>query len=407
MNRVIVHVDMDAFFASVEQHDAPDLRGKPVIVGADPAKGHGRGVVCAASYEARQFGIHSAMPISKAYRICPGAVFIRPRFYRYAEVSGGVMDILRGFSPIVEQISIDEAFLDCTGTENIFGPPQKIAEKIKQAIYSSTGLTASVGIASNKSVAKIASDLHKPNGCTICPAGHEKEFLAVLPIRRLWGVGKKTVQILEAMGIRTIGDMASIHPDVIERRLGKSGIHLWILANGIDDRPVGEEYERKSYSEETTFSEDIGDDAVIDRVLFEIADRLSRKIRRDECRAKTITLKIRLQGFETHTRSRTLTAPVNDVYSIRAAASEQYRTFDRQGKKVRLIGIAVSNLAGSEADTVSQLDLFAHGTNTTNTNGVPGAKNKDTEKLLDELKNRYGDKITRAAFLPGTHRDPS
>jgi hypothetical protein len=215
--RVIVHVDMDAFYASVEQLDFPEYRGRPVVVGADPCGGRGRGVVSAASYEARKYGIHSAQPISHAYRSCPSAVFLRPRFHRYMELSGMVMSILSGFSPLVEQISIDEAFLDCTGTTGIFGSEKQIAAEIKARIKEKTGLTASVGIATNKSVAKIASELCKPDGLLICPAGGEKEFLKKLTLSHLWGAGKKTIERLGRMGFLTIGDIAS------QRRYRRAG----------------------------------------------------------------------------------------------------------------------------------------------------------------------------------------
>lgn len=393
--RLILHVDMDAFFTSIEQLDSPEYRGRPVVVGADPKGGHGRGVVSAASYEARVFGIHSALPISQAYRRCPDAVFLPPRFERYQELSDMVMKVMGTFTPLVEPISIDEAFLDCSGTERLFGRPAELGMKIKNAIRGETGLSASVGIASNKSVAKIASDLNKPDGLTICEAGREREFLSPLPIGRLWGAGRKTVRELESMGFRTIGDISSVPMQRLEKLLGKWGEHLWLLASGTDDRPVCGEYERKSYSEETTFESDVDDAKVIEHVLFEIADRLSYKLRSEGVKGRTITLKIRLEGFETHSRSRTLPGPVNDMGSIRETAVQHFRNFDRAEKRVRLVGIRMSNLEVHEVEKECQLDLFG-------TAGPPATDptgEKDAERVLDRMRERFGDKVTRAALL--------
>lgn len=332
MSRVIAHVDMDAFFAAIEQLDNPGYRGLPVVVGADPKSGKGRGVVCASSYEARIYGIHSAQPISQAYRRCPAAIFLRPRFERYDEVSAGVMRTLGEFSPLVEQISVDEAFLDCSGTENLFGPPRELGLGIKRRIRESTGLTASVGIASNKSVAKIASDLNKPDGLTLCPPGGEKEFLAPLPVGRLWGAGKKTVEQLNRMNVRTIGDVAAFPSRQLEQIFGAMGDHLWLLANGIDERPVCDAWERKSISEEVTFGEDSGDERYVERALYGIADSLSRRTRMLGLEGRTVTLKLRLEGFVTYTRSRTLPSPVSDMKTVLSAAVGLFRDFDRQGK---------------------------------------------------------------------------
>lgn len=394
--RLIVHVDMDAFFAAVEQLDDSLLRGKPVVVGADPKKGRGRGVVCAASYEAREFGIHSAMPISQAYRRCPSAVFLRPRFERYAALSRGVMEILGGFSPVVEQISIDEAFLDCTGTERLFGPPERLGRMIKNEIFAGTGLTASVGIAPNKSIAKIASDLDKPDGLTICPCGAEKEFLARLPVKALWGAGEKTVGLLHQMGLRTVGDVAAANPADLDRIFGRWGRQLWTLANGIDDRPVGEDGERKSYSEETTFESDLDDEGLVERTIFELADELARRIRRDGLRAKTVTLKLRMEGFETHTRSLTLPEPVDDTQTIRRVAVGHFRCYARDGRRVRLVGISVSNLVSENGEMEQQLDLFSCSKKA----GSSRKKStRDSDRLLDSLRKRFGDKVQRATLL--------
>jgi nucleotidyltransferase/DNA polymerase involved in DNA repair len=392
-DRTIVHVDMDAFYASIEQMDHPAWKGKPVVVGADPVRGKGRGVVSAASYEARKFGIHSALPISTAYRLCPKAVFVRPRFKRYTELSKKVIQILGEFSPLVEQISIDEAFLDCTGTEKLFGSSLELAQHIKGRILRETGLRASVGIASNKSIAKIASDLHKPDGLCICQPGGEKEFMASLPLKYLWGAGRKTIDKLDSLGFKEVRDIQRSSPEKLERILGKYGIKLWELANGQDRRPVVLSMQRKSISEEITFREDIEQDSYIEQVLFQIAENLTRKMRREGIMGRTVTLKIRLQPFQTYTRSHSMEDPINDTNTVRYTAQKLYRGFNRMGKKVRLIGIAVSNLIVIEIKSTGQLELFS--------GAQKGEKKRsDTDRVLDQMKRKYGDKVTRAAFLP-------
>jgi len=389
--RTIVHVDMDAFFASIEQMDFTEYRNRAVVVGADPQEGKGRGVVSAASYEARIYGIHSAMPISTAYRLCPEAVFVRPRMQRYGEISTRVMELLSEFSPLVEQVSIDEAFLDCTGTLRLIGSPPVLGMRIKDRIREVTTLSASVGIASNKSVAKIASDLKKPDGLVICTPGEEKHFLAGLPLSSLWGAGKKTVERLKKIGYTEIGDVADCDAERLVREFGKMGLHLWELANGIDEREVSSSWERKSISEETTFERDVGSDSHLVHVLFHIADSLSRKMRMQQLKGRTITLKIRLQGFETFTRSKSLSHPVDDTDTIRKVSTALFRGFDRKGKRVRLIGIGVSNLNTAEA---GQLDLFS-----SSLSPEDRVNSSRTDELLDEMKRLYGTKVIRAAFL--------
>ncbi|UCB46200.1 MAG: DNA polymerase IV [Spirochaetota bacterium] len=383
-NRTIVHVDMDAFYASVEQLDNAEYRNKPVVVGADPKNGKGRGVVSACSYEARNYGIHSAQPISRAYGLCPHAIFLRPRFKRYTEISNKVMEILEGFSPVLEQISIDEAFLDCTGTQKLFGSGEEIAKVIKEKIQGETGLTASVGVAPNKSVAKICSEIAKPDGLMVCLPGMEKEFLEDLSLSYLWGAGKKTIRKLEGMGFSRIGEVGRSDREMLEKGMGKMGLHLWLLANGIDEREVITRHSRKSISEEITFQKDTDDGELIERVLFQIADRLTRRMRDLRIAGRTITLKIRLEGFETFTRSKTLERAVSSMSTVRDEATRLFRLFEREHKKVRLIGIGVSNLEKGE-----QLDLFSETDET----------DSETEKVFDIMKGLYGDKITRGAFL--------
>ncbi len=391
--RTIVHVDMDAFFAAVEQLDNPSYRGKPVVVGANPKGGKGRGVVSAASYEARKFGIHSALPISLAYKRCPHAFFVRPRMSRYCEMSNRIMDILSEFSPIIEPISIDEAFLDCTGTEKLFGPPPQLGHAIKARVFEQTGLTASVGIASNKSIAKIASDLHKPDGLTICPLGEEKEFLAPLPVSKLWGAGKKTVEYLTSFGITTIGELATLPIEMLEKKLGKHGLHLWLLANGIDERSVETDWEIKSISEEITFERDTCDTGILEKTILDLSDQVARRTRSEQKCGRTITLKIRLEGFETHTRSMTLENPVNDMFSIRDAAVELFRNFNRKNKRVRLLGVRISNLCKEEEIAQTEHLLFESDSR------KELQKKKKIESVLDRLRNKFGKQVTRASLM--------
>lgn len=393
-SRSILHIDMDAFFAAIEQLDFPGYRGKPVVVGADPKGGRGRGVVSTASYEARVFGIHSAQPISQAYRLCPHAVFLRGRPQRYAEVSRQVIDILRDFSPIMQQISIDEAFLDITDTARHLGGPRAVVERIRKRIREETGLTASVGMATNKFVAKVASDIHKPDGLTICEVGKEREFLAPLPVGRLWGVGKKTEERLARLGFLTIGDLAKMSPAWLAAEFGKLGTHLWELANGIDERPVEGWGPQKSISHEHTFEVDQVDERVIEHTLWSIADELSRDMREAGLKGRTLTLKIRLEGFITHTRRRSLSYATNDAMVMRDIAVELFRKFDRQGKRVRLLGIALSglNTASGSAQRSGrtplagrpgeQLELF---------DGRTPRQSEKIGELIDALRNKFGE----------------
>ncbi len=399
--RTIVHVDMDAFFAAVEELDHPEYRGKPLIVGADPKEGRGRGVVSTCNYAARKFGIHSAMPIGRAYKLCPHGIYVPGRYARYSELSKQVMEVLASFAPVVQKVSIDEAFLDCTGTERLFGPQPELGRAIKAKIKDTTQLIASVGIAPNKFIAKIASDLDKPDGLAICEPGREREFLAKLPLKRLWGAGARTVQKLQHLGLWDIGDVAAADPEKLERVLGKHGRHFWNLANGIDDRPVEPYGRRKSISEETTFEEDVDDSERLERVLYEIADDLAFRMRGEGCTGRTVTLKIRLTGFETFTRSRTLDHPTDDTLTMRDAALALFHDFDRRGKRVRLIGIGMSNLLwGDEeqqdetARPATQMDLFAETQEATNE-----PRRRREEQVLDELRRKFGSRIKRGGLL--------
>lgn len=390
-HRVILHVDMDAFFAAVEELDNPDLKGKPVIIGSDPKEGRGRGVVSTSNYEARKYKVFSAMPISKAWQLCPHGVFIRPNGKRYHEMSKRVMAILKTFSPLVEQVSVDEAFLDCTGCERLFGNVRELGLMIKQKVVDETGLTCSVGIAVNKSIAKIASDYQKPDGLTIVPPGKERVFLADLPIKKLWGVGKKSQEALHRYNIYLVKDVMDKSKDYFEKLFGKHGEHLWNMANGIDDRPViASDFDdtlRKSISEERTFEYDVDDRDVCEKVILKLVDDIAIAMRKEKILGKTITVKIRLEGFKTFTRGLTIDSHIHDSATIQQYALKLFREFDNNNKKYRLIGVQVSNIIEEKDYRPGLFD------------GIDD-KHKKIDEALDEIKNKFGKKsIDRAIFL--------
>jgi DNA polymerase-4 len=391
--RTILHVDLDAFFAAVEQRDNPELRGKPVIVGGVPP---GRGVVSAASYEARAFGIHSAMSVTEAYRRCPNGVFLPVDGRRYQQASRDVMAILRRFTPQVEPISIDEAFMDVTGSRPLFGEGPEIAAAIKSAIREDVGLTASVGVASTKLVAKIASDLRKPDGLVVVPPGDEAAFLAPLPISRLWGVGEKTAVALAEYGVRTIGDLAALSPDLLVRRFGKHGGSLGTRALGMDDDPVHEGDPAKSVGHETTFDTDSSDPEVIERTLLALSDGVAGRLRSAGVKASTIAVKIRDSSFRTITRQRTLAEPTDLTEPIYRAALDLARP-EVRGIRVRLLGVTASNLGERE-----QLALF----------GVDDPKRRQAIEAADAVRRRYGSRAVTRGRLVGSglpepfERDP-
>ncbi|HPE20645.1 MAG TPA: DNA polymerase IV [Candidatus Mcinerneyibacteriales bacterium] len=386
MEKRIVHVDMDAFFAAVEQRDDPSLRGKPVIIGASPQKGTGRGVVSTCSYEARRYGVHSAMPISQAWRACPQGVYLTPHISKYAAESKKIMSLLSSFSPVIEKISIDEAFLDCTGTEHLFGDSRSLGKAVKDKIRRECGLTASVGIAANKSVAKIASDLEKPDGLVICPPGKEADFLAPLPVKRLWGAGPRTVERLEKMGITTIGELASFPEEGLIRHFGKWGEHLRRMALGIDPRSLETESERKSISEERTFNRDTGETETLEKMLLSLSQDVSGQLRRKRMKARTVHLKLRFSDFTTLTRSRTLQRYFDDTVTLHRTALGLFRSISR-GQKIRLIGVGVSGM--EEGEVYIQPDLF----------GEVSTEERKVDQAMDEVTRRFGKVITRAGIL--------
>jgi len=339
MARRIIHADLDAFFAAVEQLDNPELRGRPVVVGGPPES---RGVVAASSYEARAFGVRSAMPMRTALRLCPQAVRVSPRFQRYAEVSRRIMDIFRQLTPLVEQISLDEAFLDVTQRPE---PPEALARTLKERVRQEVGLTVSVGAASSKSVAKIASDLGKPDGLIVVPPGTEGDFLAPLPVERLWGVGPKTAERLAREEITTIGDLAARSEKSALSRYGQRGLYLLNLARGIDDSPVVTDHETKSVSAETTFPSDLEDPRELRAALRRQAERTVERLRRAGLKGRSVRLKLRLADFTTFTRQTTLPHPTDDLEVVVAEATGLLDREVGRGRRFRLLGVGVSHFA--------------------------------------------------------------
>jgi len=376
--RTILHVDLDAFFAAVEQRDRPELRGKPVIVGGDP---RGRGVVSAASYEARAFGVGSAMSLREALRRCPHGVFLPVDGRRYQLASRDVMAVLRRFTPLVEPISIDEAFLDVTGSRALFGDGPTIAGAIKTAVRDEVGLTASVGVATTKLVAKVASDLRKPDGLVVVEPGTEAAFLAPLPIGRLWGVGAKTATALAEFGVYTIGDLAALPPDVVVRRFGKHGSSLIARARGVDPDPVHEGDPAKSIGHEHTFDVDTSDPEMIERTLLGMADGVAGRLRSAGVKASTVVVKIRDSSFRTITRQRTLAEPTDMTEPIFRTALELARP-EVRGIRVRLLGVTAAGLG--ERD---QLGLFA----------TDDPRRRAATEAADAVRRRYGSD----ALMPG------
>ncbi|MBU42276.1 MAG: DNA polymerase IV [Spirochaetaceae bacterium] len=363
MSRRIVHADMDAFYASVEELDHPEWSTAPLVVGADPRKGNGRGVVSTCNYHARKYGIRSAMSVSKAYSLCPHAIFVPPRMERYLEFSRTIMDVFGRFSPLVEALSLDEAFIDCSGTERLFGDERSLGKQIKQAVKQATGLNVSIGISAVKFVAKIASDLEKPDGLVVVRAGEEREFLAPLSIHRLWGAGPKTCAKLQSLGINTIGDLANSDPSRLPGAgQGKQWRHLINLSKAIDSRDVVPQRERKSIGEERTFSRDLADSADLRRALLRLCSELSYRIRSTGFQGRTVTIKFRYTGFETHTRSQTLDFPVLTESMLRQAALEIWNRVDselREGRSIRLLGVQVSHAESNEQPELFSLSTFA------------------------------------------------
>ncbi len=394
-NRVIMHLDMDAFFAAIEQRDNPEYRGKPVVVGADPQGGVGRGVVSTCSYEARPYGIHSAQPINEAYRRCPDAIFLPVRMHAYEHESKQIRAILRDFTPDIEPISIDEAFLDVTGCLRLFGGKRELARRMQHRIEDERNLTASVGVAPNKLVAKIASDMDKPEGFVVVEPDEVDSFLRPLAVGRLWGVGEKTEASLTSLGIKTVGDLADFDRRELARRFGKHGEQMWALAHGSDERPVKPRGEAKSVGREHTFKEDTGDAELIGATLMRLCEDVARRLRKAGQRGVTVTTKIRFEDFSTFTRATTLEGPVDDAVDINSAACANLDRVKLKGRKVRLIGVSVSGL---QRPDLRQKSLFAQA----DEGAASEEKKKALGQAIDKIKDRFGeDALQRgASFRP-------
>ena len=380
----IIHLDMDAFYASVEMLDNPALRGQPVIVGGPKQ----RGVVSAASYEARKFGVHSALPVAVAMRLCPQGVFLPVRMARYKEISDQIFEVFFRFTPLVEPLSIDEAFLDVTASLRLFGPAEEIAKQIKSTVRKDIGLTVSAGVAPSKLAAKIASDLNKPDGLTVVPEGEVQEFLAPLPIEKLWGVGKVTQKDLSLLNVKTIGDLSRLPKDLLRRRFGQQGLQLYFLSKGIDDREVQPERKIKSIGREETFLEDIREKEKAEKEILILSQRVGKRLRRHGKGGRTITLKVTYQDFIQITRSLTLPAATDDGRTIYRVALDLLKKTEVGKKPIRLLGIYLSGLTKTGE---GQLFLFDQ----TDGSNQGGRLNL----ALDAIQDKYGDQASRPGRL--------
>jgi DNA polymerase-4 len=386
---MILHVDMDAFYASVEERDRPELVGKPVIVGGTP---QGRGVVAAANYAVRKFGVHSAMPTSTALRLCPQAILIPPRLNYYAEVSEQIREILYRYSPLIEPLSLDEAFVDVTGSEPLFGKSAEIGRRIQRDIQEGVRLAASVGVAPNKFLAKIASDLEKPNGFVVVDPAGVQAFLDPLPVGRLWGVGRVTGKALEQLAVHTIGQVRQMPIEVLHKHFGNVGDHLWHLAHGIDERKVIPDREAKSISHETTFAVDIGDREVLRAWVLELAEQVGWRLRRNELRGRTVHLKVRYADFRTTTRAKTLPEPTNITGEIGRTAAELLETcLTARQQRIRLLGVGLS---GFDGIAQVQQSLFAD---------AGREKMMQLDQAADQIRSRFGSSALHRAS--GLHHD--
>ncbi|MGQ9641056.1 MAG: DNA polymerase IV [Candidatus Bathycorpusculaceae bacterium] len=346
--RIILHIDMDHFFTAIEERERPEFKGKPVIVGADPKAGKGRGVVSTCNYEARKFGVRSGMPISRAWKLCPNAIYLPINYELYTKVSNKIMNILRGYADKFEQWGIDEAFLDVTSRVKDFSEAEALARRIKKEIYKKERLTCSIGIGSNKLIAKIASDFQKPDGLTIVGEEAAEKFLAPLPVRKLLWVGRKTEQKLKAMGIQTIGDLAKSDPNVLAETFGSVGTQLYLMAHGIDKSEVEEAGRIKSISRDTTFEEDTSDFEFIIKTLEKLSEEVHSDVLKQQLYFKTVTVRVRYENFETHTHSKTLPFITNRLQDLEKTAKELIQAYLKPERKIRLVGVRVSNFSSAE-----------------------------------------------------------
>lgn len=375
-----MHLDMDAFYASIEQVDHPELQGRPVIVG-----GAARGVVSTASYAARKYGVHSAMPIFQARRLCPQGIYLPVRMARYKQVSRQIMAILQEFSPLVEPVSIDEAYLDISGTTGLYGPPRQLAQKVKRAIREQTQLTCSIGIAPNKLLAKIVSDLNKPDGLTILEESQVTAFLHDLPVQKIPGIGAKTAGMLEQLGIGRAGQILRYPEAFWCKRLGRSGAKLYEKARGIDASPVAVRCEPKSYSAEDTFEQDTDDAELIGKWLLSQTESVGRDLRRGGYRGRTVTLKVKFADFKVVTRSRTLTEPTHCTQTLFENILQLFHDLHINAK-VRLVGVGVGNLTRGARQTRLFGDSRA-------------ARQEQIDAALDRIAGKFGDKVLKRGRL--------
>lgn len=387
MSRQIIHVDMDAFYASVEIRERPELAARPVIVGGRPES---RGVVAAANYIARRYGVHSAMPVGAAVRLCPDAVILPPRHSLYAEVSRQIHDIFQRYTPQVEPLALDEAFLDVTASEKLFGAAPVIALAIKQAILDELHLVASVGVGPNKYIAKLASDINKPDGFVVVAEEEVQGFLTPLPISRLWGVGKVAARTFEKLGIQTVGQLRHYSPALLRQHFGSSGEQFLRLAKGIDERPVVSEQEAKSISNETTFAVDISDPAVVKEWLHALTEQVGWRLRAHGLKGRTVQIKVRFADFTTLTRAQSLSDVTDITAEIWQVVQHLFTTrLPRPLPPLRLVGIGVSNFGEEEG---RQEDLFASSSLHTQ---------RKLDSLLDEIHSRFGKFAVSRGKTPG------
>ncbi|MCP4499675.1 MAG: DNA polymerase IV [Deltaproteobacteria bacterium] len=388
-SRIVFHVDMDAFYASVEQRDHPELRGKPVIVGG-PSN---RGVVSTCSYEARVFGVKSAMPVMQARKLCPQGIFVPGRMKQYAAVSKKLMLLFSDFAPDVEPLSLDEAFLEMTGTEPLFGPPEKTARVLQKRVWDTLELHCSVGVAPNKYIAKVASDLYKPRGLTVCAPGTERTFLAPLPIERMWGVGPKTVPRFHALGLTTLGHLQSSSLPWLEERLGRSlANHVWHLANGLDVRNVQRSRTAKSIGAERTYDKDIQGRPTIEAKLLPLIDEIAASLRKKGFRSKGIRLKVKYADFTQVTRQLKLLAPAQTAHELRRALGDLLLKIDVK-RPIRLVGAAAFDLIEEEAP--QQMSLLDEGqvseqVSSNEERGEDRRRHEVLEHTLDAVRQKFG-----------------
>lgn len=384
---MILHVDMDAFYAAIEQRDNPNLFGKPVVVGGSPT---GRGVIAAASYEARKFGLHSAMPSSQAIRLCPRAIFIKPQIEKYSAVSKQIREIFNRFTPVFEPLALDEAFLDVAGSQKLFGDAETIGRQIQTTIAEELQLVASVGVAPNKFLAKLASDLDKPNGFMVVQQANVTEFLDPLDISRVWGIGPKTQQTFLKLGVQRIGQLRRLPMETLKQLFGLNADHFWRLARGIDTRQVVPDRIAKAVGHESTFSQDVNDDHILESWVWELADQVGRRLRRNQIRGKTIRVKIRFHDFRTISRSKTIAAHTN---ATRVIAENSLRLLhavrNEQRDSIRLLGVSVGGLS---RQTGQQQLLF-------------GQQQDEQAKQIDSTADAIRDRFGSAAMKRGSTLD--